>query len=57
MKRFGVFVAVVAFALGAIVQFNGSAPASDTKQLSRVNIQALMQTAHDLPDTTPAVPY
>ncbi len=57
MKRFGVFVAVVAFALGAIVLFNGSAPASDTKQLSRVNIQALMQTAHDLPDTTSAVPY
>jgi hypothetical protein len=46
-----------AFALGVIVLFNGSAPASDTKQLSQVNIQALMQTAQDLPDTTPAVPY
>jgi len=57
MKRSGLFFAVVTFALGAIVLFNGSAPASDTKQLSQVNIQALMQTAQDLRDTTPAVPY
>jgi hypothetical protein len=34
-----------------------SAPASDTKQLSQLNIQALMQNVHDLTDTTPAMPY
>jgi hypothetical protein len=26
-------------------------------QLGEINIQALMQNAHDLTDTTPAVPY
>ena len=50
-------VGVVTFTFVAIVLFNGSAPASDTKQLSQVNIQALMQNTHDLTDTTPAVPY
>jgi hypothetical protein len=33
------------------------APASDAKQLSQVNVQALMQNVHELTDTTPAVPY
>ena len=57
MKGFAVFFAVAAFSLIVITFFNGSAPASDTKQLSQINIQALMQNAHDLTDTTPAVPY
>jgi hypothetical protein len=50
MKQFAVVLAVAAFTLIAIALFNGPAPASDTKQLSQVNIQALMQNVHDLTD-------
>jgi hypothetical protein len=57
MKRFLAFFAIVAFGLVAITLFNGSAPASYTKQLGQVDIQGLMQNVHDLTDTTPAVPY
>ncbi len=57
MKQFAVVFAAAAFTLIAIALFNGPAPASDTKQLSQVNIQALVQNVHDLTDTTPAVPY
>ncbi|MBV8747371.1 MAG: hypothetical protein JO134_20260 [Xanthobacteraceae bacterium] len=57
MKRFGVFFAIVASALGAIALFGGSAPNYDTKQLGQIDIQTLMKNSHDLPDTTPAVPY
>jgi hypothetical protein len=57
MKRFAIFFTVAGFTLIAIALFSGSAPASETKQLSQVNIQELMQNTHDLTDTTPAVPY
>ncbi len=56
MKRFAVFLTFVVFTFGGIIWFAGSAPASDT-QLAQVNIQALMQNAHDFTDTTPPVPY
>ncbi len=57
MKQFAVVFGIVAFTFVAIVTFDGPAPASGTKQLSQVNIQALMQNVRDLTDTTPAVPY
>ena len=58
MKRFALFLTVVALGFLAIIWFGGgTAPAADKTQLGQVNIQALMQNAHDLTDTTPAVPY
>ncbi len=57
MKRFAVFLTLVVFTFGGIIWFAGSAPASDKTQLAQVNIQALMQNAHDFTDTTPPVPY
>ncbi|MBV8744493.1 MAG: hypothetical protein JO134_05570 [Xanthobacteraceae bacterium] len=57
MKGFAMVFAAAAFTLIAIALFDGPAPASDTKQLSQVNVQELMQNGHDLTDTTPAVPY
>jgi hypothetical protein len=57
MKRFAVFLTVVAFSFATIIFFGGAAPAPNEPQLGQVNIQTLMQNAHDLTDTTPAVPY
>jgi hypothetical protein len=57
MKRFEIFFTVAAFGLLAITWFAAKVPASDRTQLSQVNIQALMENAHDLTDTTPAIPY
>ncbi len=56
MKRIAFFFGVAAIGIFAITWFAGSAPASNAKPLGQVNIQALMQNAHDLTDTTPAVP-
>jgi hypothetical protein len=57
MKRFALSLMFVAFSLIAISWFAGNAPASDRTQLAQINIGALMTNAHDLTDTTPAVPY
>jgi hypothetical protein len=55
MKRFAIFFTVAAFGFLAITWFARTAPASDRTQLSQVNINALMQNAHDLSETTPEV--
>jgi hypothetical protein len=55
MKQIALFLGVAAIGIFAITWFAGGAPASDRTQLAQVNIQALMQNAHDLTDTTPEV--
>ncbi len=55
VTRFAAVFAAAAFTLIAIALF--TAPPPDMKQLSEVNVQALIQHVHDLTDTTPAVPY
>jgi hypothetical protein len=57
MKQIALFLGIAAIAIFTITWFAGNAPASDRTQLGQINIQALMQNAHDLTDTTPAVPY
>ncbi|MBV8512132.1 MAG: hypothetical protein JOZ94_22325 [Xanthobacteraceae bacterium] len=57
MKQFAIFVGVVAVSIFAIIWLAPSAPASEKTQRGQVNVQALMQNAHDLTETTPAALY
>ncbi len=57
MKRIAIFLGVVAVSIFAITWLAPSAPASEKTQRGQVNVQALMQNAHDLTETTPAALY
>jgi hypothetical protein len=57
MKQLAIFLGVVAISIFAISWLARSAPAADKTQLGQVNVQALMQNAHDLTETTPAALY
>ena len=57
MKRFAVFLGVVAITIFAITWLAPSAPASEKTHRGQVNVQALTQNAHDLMETTPAALY
>jgi hypothetical protein len=57
MKRIAVFLGVVGLSIFAITWLAPSAPASEKTQRGQVNVQALMQNAHDLTETTPAALY
>jgi hypothetical protein len=57
MKRFAVFLGVVAITIFAITWLAPSAPASEKAQRGQINVQALMQNAHDLTETTPTPLY
>ena len=57
MKRFAIFLGVVAISIFAITWLAPSAPASEKTHRGQVNVQALMQNAHDLTETTPAALY
>jgi len=57
MKRVAVFLGVVAISIFAITWLAPSAPASEKTQRGQVNVQGLMQNAHNLTETTPAALY
>ena len=57
MKRFAVFLGVVAITIFAITWLAPSAPASEKTQRAQVNVQALMQNTYALTETTPAALY
>src|ERR1700756_5209966 len=47
MKRFAIFLGVVAISIFAITWLAPSAPASDKRPIAQVNVQALLQNAHE----------
>lgn len=57
MKQLAIFLGVVAISIFAITWLAPSAPAAGKTQPGQVSVQALMQNAHDLTETTPAALY